>query len=294
MVALRDDAPPSRVAWPRSVRRPWLLGREFFAARDQHRLMQDDLPEGRRAFLASRFRNLDHLLRSRYAWMNDWLTPNSRIAEFGTGAGFSRLYLNQPVILTDVFANRWLDVSMDAVRMAFAAESLDAIMISNALHHFSAPARFLVEADRVLKPGGTILINESYASLLLRLILRVTRHEGYSYDVDVFDHEAIANDPNDPWSGNNAISNLLFGSKEQFRRRFEQLEIVLDEPCECLSFLASGGVTSKVRVPELSGPVLNWIAAIDRLLVGAAPGLFALSRRVVLKKAAASAANHRR
>jgi SAM-dependent methyltransferase len=267
-------------------KRPWLLGREFFAQQQRHRLVQGDLRDIRQRFIASRFRNLDHLLRSRYAWMNDWVKPGWRIAEFGTGAGFTRLYLSQPVILTDVFANPWLDAAMDAVQTAFASQSLDAIIISNALHHFSAPARFLIEAERVLKPGGVILINEAYASLMLRLILRATQHEGYSYDVDVFDCDAIANDPKDPWSGNNAISNLMFGAKDAFRRRFGQLEIALDQPCECLSFLASGGVTSRTAVPELPAPVLAWIAALDRLLVKAAPDLFALSRRTVLKKAA--------
>lgn len=280
MIALTDPASSGRS----QPRRPWFLGGEFFARREQHRLLQDDLHSSRSDFLASRFRNLDHLLRSRYAWMNDWIKPGWRVAEFGAGAGFSQLYLKEPVILTDVFGNRWLDAAMDAVRTAFADASLDAVIISNALHHFAAPARFLAEADRVLKPGGLILINEAHASLLLRLILRVTQHEGYSYDVDVFDTDAVANDPADPWSGNNAISNLLFGAKDDFRRRFAGLDIVLDEPCECLSFLASGGVTSKVRMPELPEPVLDGIAALDRLLVRAAPGLFALSRRTVLSK----------
>ena len=268
-----------------SPRRPWLLGKGFFADHAKHRLRQGgDLKASREGFLASRFNNLDYLLRTRYDWMKPWIKPSSRIAEFGAGAGFSSLYLDTKLIVSDVVENDWVDVAMDATQMAFADASLDAIIISNALHHFAAPTKFLTEAVRVMKDGGLILVGDAYCSLLLRIILRMAHHEGYSYDADVFDRHAVANYPKDPWLGNNAISNLLFDTKEEFEAQFPDLEIVMDQPCECLLFLLSGGVTSKAPVPELPVLVLDWIAGIDRALVKFAPNLFALSRRTVLKK----------
>jgi SAM-dependent methyltransferase len=266
-------------------RKAWLLGRKFFADHAKHRLRQKgDLKASREAFLASRFNNLDYLLRTRYEWMKRWIEPNSRVAEFGAGAGFSSLYLETKSIVTDVVENDWVDVIMDATKIGFSDESLDAIIISNALHHFAVPTRFLSEATRVLKDGGLILIDDSYCSLLMRLILRMAHHEGYSYDINVFDDHAIANDPEDPWSGNNAISNLLFDAKEEFEAYFPGLKIVMDDPCECLLFLVSGGVTSKAPVPELPSYVLDAVAGLDKILVKFAPSVFALSRRTVLKK----------
>lgn len=269
------------------LRRPWLLGKTYFADPASNRLRHaSDLKASREAFLAARSNNLDYLLRERYSWMRDWLPPGATVAELGAGAGFAGLYLDCDLILTDVVENRWIGAVMDAAQTAFRGGSLDAVIVSNVLHHVAAPSQFLDEANRVLKPGGLVLMNEAYASLLLRAVLRVSRHEGYSYDVDVFDHDAIANDPRNPWSGNNAISNMLFDAKEPFERRFPDFELVLDEPHECVLFLASGGVTAKVPVPQLPTAVLHGIALLDRVLTKAAPRLFALSRKTVLRKRA--------
>jgi SAM-dependent methyltransferase len=275
----------SAPSWCSLPRRPWLLGKPYFAdpARDLLR-QASDLKASREAFLAARFNNLDYLLRERYSWMRDWLSPGATVAELGAGAGFASLYLDCELILTDVVENRWIGAVMDATQTAFCSGSLDAVIMSNVLHHVAAPARFLDEANRILKPGGLVLINEAYASLLLRTVLRVSRHEGYSYDVDVFDHDAIANDPRNPWSGNNAISNMLFDAKESFERRFPDFELMLDAPHECVLFLASGGVTAKAPVPKLPTAVLHGIALLDRVLTNMAPQLFALSRKTVLRK----------
>jgi len=266
-------------------RRPWLLGNPYFADPARNRLRQaSDLKASRKAFLAARFNNLDYLLRERYSWMRDWLLPGAVVAELGAGAGFASLYLDCDLILTDVVENRWIGAVMDATRTAFRSGSLDAVIMSNVLHHVATPPRFLDEANRILKPGGLVLINEAYASLLLRALLRISQHEGYSYDVDVFEHDAIANDPRNPWSGNNAISNMLFDARASFERRFPDFELVLDAPRECVLFLASGGVTAKMPMPKLPMPVLHGIALLDRVLVNTAPRLFALSRKTVLRK----------
>lgn len=276
---------PGADATIRRRRKVWLLGGPFFSDSAQHRLRHaGNLVASREAFDRSRFNNLDYLLRARYRWMQQWIKPGDTVVEIGAGAGFSRSYLTGKVILTDVVANRWLDVAMDGGAMALRDESVDVLIISNALHHFSSPYAFVREAERVLKDGGLILINDAYCSLLLRLVLRLARHEGYSYDVDVFDPGAIANDPNDPWSGNNAVSNLLFDSTAAFETRFPNLKIVADHPCESLLFVASGGVTAKLPVPALPTRVLDGIARLDAILVRVAPDLFALSRKTVIKK----------
>jgi SAM-dependent methyltransferase len=271
-------------------RRPRLLAAPFVADRARPLLRHSGDPAScRAAFDRAPFPNLDYLLRERYRWMDRWIAPHWRVVELGAGAGLSRHYLRHPPIVSDVVANPWLDVAMDAARLALRDASVDALIVSNALHHLPQPSRFLHEALRVLRPGGVVLLNEAYCSLLLRLMLRVARHEGYSWDVDVFDPRAVANDPADPWSGNNAVSNLLFDDREAFEARFSGLKILYDAPCESLLFLASGGVTAQVRVPALPRPALAAIAALDALLVRAAPRLVALCRRTVLQKTAPQA-----
>jgi len=47
--------------------------------------------------------------------------------------------------------------------LAFADASMDVIFISSAFHHASSPLRLLTEVDRVIKPGGKlILIGENF------------------------------------------------------------------------------------------------------------------------------------
>lgn len=238
----------------------------------------------RQNFLKRRFRNLDVLLRSRYAWMNRYLAPGKTIIEIGAGAGFSPLYLNPQPILTDAAANPWVDKFIDATNMEFESGSVDVLIASHNIHHFYSPYKFFRECERVLKADGLLLIQELNTSLLMRGLLRLMRHEGWSYDVDVFDENAIVNDPHDLWSANCAVPELLFTATSSFEQNFPCLQVEVNEPCECLVFPLSGGVISKTKVPELSSFMLNTVLLLDRFLVWIAPNLFALGRRVVIRK----------
>jgi SAM-dependent methyltransferase len=235
-------------------------------------------------FLEHRFRNLDVLLRARYAWMNRYLFPGQTIVEVGAGAGFSPLYLTPKPILTDAANNPWIEKFIDATNMELEDGSVDVLIASHNIHHFYSPYKFFRECQRVLKPDGYLLIQELNTSLLMRFLLRLMRHEGWSYDVDVFDEQAIVNDKNDLWSANCAVPELLFANVMRFELTFPSLKVETNELCECLIFPLSGGVISKTRMPELPSFLLNAILFLDRFLVQFAPGLFALGRRVVIRK----------
>ncbi len=49
---------------------------------------------------------------------------------------------------------------MDAFNMTFEDGSFDVVCLSNSLHHLRDVSGILQEMERVLKPGGTLLINE--------------------------------------------------------------------------------------------------------------------------------------
>ena len=238
----------------------------------------------RETFLEKRFRNLDYLLRFRYEWMNQYLEENKVIIELGAGAGFSPLYLSQKPIITDAANNPWVEKFIDATNMDIENDSVDVIIASHNMHHFYSPFKFFKECERVLKNDGVILIQEINTSLLMRLLLRLMRHEGWSYDVNVFDQNEIVNDKSDLWSANCAVPEMLFNDMSQFENVFPALKVERNELCECLLFPASGGVISKAKVPELPVFVLNMILSFDRFLVRIAPNIFALGRRVVIKK----------
>jgi ubiquinone/menaquinone biosynthesis C-methylase UbiE len=49
---------------------------------------------------------------------------------------------------------------MDAINLTYPNESFDVVCLSNTLHHLSDPKSIFEAMERVLKPGGTILVNE--------------------------------------------------------------------------------------------------------------------------------------
>ncbi|NQV57774.1 MAG: hypothetical protein HQ503_18065 [Rhodospirillales bacterium] len=110
------------------------------------------------------------------------------------------------------------------------------------------------------------------------------RIEGWSYDIDVFSQDAVVNDPRDPWSGNNAVPELLFSDRKTFEREIGEFEILHNELCECFSFLVSGGVVAKSPTLQLPEWMLRTITVADGILVRLLPSVFAMGRQVVLQK----------
>jgi SAM-dependent methyltransferase len=262
-----------------------LLKGPYFPHHSQNRMHSEgDVSAARINFISNRFRNLDHLLKTRYIWMNDYIQPGWKIIEIGAGAGFSELYLKYKPVMTDAVKNSWIDTVLDATKMDIPDLSIDCIIASHNIHHFHSPYKFFKECERVIKPGGFILIQELNTSLALRLLLYLMRHEGWSYDVDVFDKNAIANDPSDLWSANCAVPELLFEQAGRFEHEFRSLKIELNQKNEFLIFPLSGGVIAKAGVPQLPAWILNLASRLDKVLTSLFPNIFAMGRSVVIRK----------
>jgi hypothetical protein len=130
-----------------------------------------------------------------------------------------------------------------------------------------------------------LLVNEATTSLCHRLLMWGMRHEGWSYDVDIFDDSARAKEGIDPLAGNNAVATLLFGDRARFQATFPGLSITRDEFTEVFVFLLSGGVGGQVFTVELPEWALQLVRGLDQVLVRIAPRMFAFARRLVIVKA---------
>jgi len=268
---------------------PFILGKSYLPNHDENRMGgEGDVIYARENFLRDRFPNLDYLLQSRYCWMNEYINVDDVILEIGCGAGFSSLYLKKKPILTDAVKNKWVEKCIDATSMDIENESIDILIVQNAIHHCYSPFRFFMEALRVLKPGGRIMIQEVNNSLLMRIILRLMRQEGWSYDIDIFNENEMVTDKYDLWSGNNAIPQLLFSDEKKFNTAFHckkyRLVIEFNQLCECFIFPLSGGVTSKINIPQLPLEFMKFANFIDKIITKIWPSIFAMARRVVIQK----------
>lgn len=245
-----------------------------------------DLAEARRRYVEEPSRNLQFLLRKRYGWLRHHIDPDRADGvELAAGIGVARdLVRARSLLLTDIEDGDWLDVSgVDATATPFDDAAFDFVLIQNGIHHLAQPIRVFEEAARILRPGGLLLVQDVKCSLLQRVLARLTRVEGYAYDVDVFDRDAVLSDPAKAWEANNAVPDLLFDDVDQFRRRVPRFEIVEQRFSECLVFLNSGGVTHKTVSIPLPNVALRALDGIDRLLTRLAPSVFALQRSVVLR-----------
>lgn len=260
------------------------LNKTYFPSHDDNLMSNEgDVANSRKNFIDKRFTNLNELLKSRYSWMNKFLNNKEKIIEVGAGTGFSKFFINKPVILTDTVKNSWIGEKVDATKMPYEDSSVDAIIASHCIHHMYSPLKFFTECNRVLKDNGILLIQEINTSLLMRLLLKINRHEGWSYEVDVFNENEIVNDPNDIWSANCAIPELLFSNSKNFEKKIKFMKILKNDLNEFLIFPLSGGVIAKRKMIEIPKFFYPLIKLIDKLLIFLAPNIFALGRSVVLK-----------
>lgn len=264
-----------------------MLRRPYRPSRGENRMRHEgDVSRARAYYFDGAPENLRFLLEQRFAWMNRFIGPGDAGVEVGCGTGLSKEFLRAGTyLLTDLADYDWLDVTqVDALATPFSVGQFDFVVSSNMIHHVPRPLQFFREMARILKPGGRLIIQEINASLAMRVLLRLMRHEGYSFAPDVYDEATICTDASDPWSANCAIPNLLFDDLEQFEREVPAFRAIHHAYRECLSLVNSGGVIAKTACIPLPRPLLNLVGGVDRVLSGLMPGVFALQRQIVLER----------
>ena len=118
----------------------------------------------------------------------------------------------------------------------------------------------------------------------MKYLLKIMRHEGFDFTVNVFEQNLICTDPNDLWSANCAIPNLLFDDQKRFHSEISNFKIIKYSHSEFFSFVNSGGVISKTFYIPLPVVFLKMLTKIDNILSHYFPNIFSLQRQIVLKK----------
>ena len=263
-----------------------LLSKTFRPSHEENRMRNEGgVLEARKNFFEYRPSNLNFLLQNRYEWMRPYLCGKNKVVELGAGVGWSKIILkDSPIMLTDIEQYPWIDKVVDAVNLPFAPESVDVFVCSHMIHHVAYPSKFLRNMATCLKKDGVIVINEIYTSFLMKILLRMMRHEGWDYGIDVFNDVRPVNNPGDPWSANCAVPELLWDDSDEFEKRIDCLKVESNQPCEFLIFALSGGVIAKTKTINLPFGILRFVHGLDNVLVKCFPRFFALGKRVVLRR----------
>ena len=244
---------------------------------------EGDVVLARKTFLNEKNNNLEFLLYKRFNWMNRYIEKGSKVIDLGSGAGLIEFFINEKILLTDVEMQEFIHKKIDALNIDLPDNSVDVFICSHMIHHISHPVKFLKSLEKKLVNGGLILIQDINTSFFMRFLLYVMKHEGFSYNINIFDESKASNSSKDPWAANCAIPQLLFEDGKLFEEKVP-LKILKNSLNEFLLLPFSGGVIAKYKTIELPIFALKLIDLFDKVMIYFFPKLFAFGRSVVLQK----------
>jgi SAM-dependent methyltransferase len=197
--------------------------------------------------------------------------------EIGGGIGNLKRRLAE-VVATDIQPAPWLDCVADAQRLPFAGASAANLVMVDVLHHLEFPVVFFREAERVLRPGGRVLMVEPAITWGSTLFYRLFHHEPVRTSADIL-MDGTPDPRRDPYASNQAIPTLLATrEKDRFHRLFPALCIECVEWFSLAAYPLSGGfkpwslidagtARRMLRIERVLEPVLGRVAAFRILLI---------------------------
>lgn len=178
--------------------------------------------------------------------------PGGPSVEVGAGPGFFKKLFPE-VISTDLVQSEWLDAIVDAQHLPFQSSSVSNIFGLDVLHHLAAPMKFLQEAQRILSPGGRLILVEPWITSFSYLIYRYLHQEG----CDLSAHPWNSGDGDQSrekkaLEGNPAIPYLLFGPSHRSTTlaSLPCFTPVAEKPFCLFAYLLSGGFKPFNLLPE--------------------------------------------
>lgn len=193
---------------------------------------------------------LEAIYEDWYAAIARELQPfsDAPILELGSGAGFLAEHI--PNLLTsEIFYLNGMDVCLDAQHLPFRPQSLQAIVMTNVLHHIPDPALLFAEAQRCLVPGGKVVLIEPWLTRWSRFVYKNLHHE----PVDEANTSWKIDGDGPLSSANSALPWILFHrDKALFAERFPALRLRSVQAIMPFRYLVSGGISMRNLMPAWS------------------------------------------
>lgn len=200
--------------------------------------------------------SLRAVYRDYYRRMERWCRPGV-VVELGAGSGNFKESMPR-VLSTDIVTVPWLDAVVDAHALPFAAGTVDSIVGIDVVHHVQYPVRFLAEAERVLKPGGRVVVVEPAITPVSRVVFGLGHPEPIDMGADPLADGEIDRDKH-PMDSNQALPTLLAGRhRARVERRLPELRLLRREHLSLAVYPLSGGFRPwNLMPPRLVDPLLR-------------------------------------
>ncbi len=167
---------------------------------------------------------------------------------------------------SDVVMSPWLDLAADGCALPLADASAANLVLVDVLHHLPYPKRFFAEAQRVLRPGGRLVVLDVYLSAASWPVYRWLHPEPATLSIRPLDRPADEPlfDERNPWSSDQGIAQaVFFAQARRFEELYPRLRIVHRSCFSTLMWPLSGGFEQKNRLPAFAVPLVR---RLDRML----------------------------
>ncbi len=189
---------------------------------------------------------------------------NGNVLEVGGGSGNFKDFYSKKVISTDIVFSPWIDLAADAQFLPFKSDYFCNIVGIDVLHHIEFPKKFLSEAERVLKPGGRIILLEPAITWLSWFFYKFFHSEPLNLKSDPFLVTQEKDSKRNPFDANQAIPTILFvKNPELMKNFFPSLGIVKIEHLSFFVYPLSGGFRKWSLIP---GFMINLMLKLERLV----------------------------
>jgi SAM-dependent methyltransferase len=202
-----------------------------------------------------------------------------KIVELGSGIGNIRDVI-AGAIRTDLFPNPWIDQVENAYALSFRDGEVSHLILFDVFHHLRHPRTAFDEFQRVLRPGGRVILFEPYVSLAGRLVYGPLHHEPIAFDRPIAAAAPPGFDPNrDGYYAAQGNATRVFWRGES-PEVVEGWEVIARERIGAWPYALTGGYSKPQLYPAALYPLL---ARLDALMA-LAPSLSALRTLIVLRK----------